>query len=42
MCNPAAKNTYGNNSEHHAFGQIERQAGDYAEDLAAAMLTSTL
>jgi arginine decarboxylase len=34
--------TYRNISEHHAFGQIEQQAGDYAEDLAAAMLASTL
>jgi len=29
-------------SEHHAFGQDEKQAGDYAEDLAAGMLASTL
>jgi len=39
---PAAKNAYGYISEHHSFGQTERQAGDYAEDLAAAMLASTL
>lgn len=39
---PTDKNTYGYISEHHAFGQTERQAGDYAEDLAAAMLASTL
>jgi arginine decarboxylase len=39
---PAEKNAYGYISEHHAFGQTERQAGDYAEDLAAAMLSSTL
>jgi arginine decarboxylase len=39
---PADKNAYGYISEHHAFGQTERQAGDYAEDLAAAMLASTL
>ena len=39
---PADKSSYGYISEHHAFGQTERQAGDYAEDLAAAMLASTL
>ncbi|MCX5832709.1 MAG: arginine decarboxylase, pyruvoyl-dependent [Deltaproteobacteria bacterium] len=39
---PTDKNTYGYISEHHSFGQTERQAGDYAEDLAAAMLASTL
>ncbi|MEA3470681.1 MAG: arginine decarboxylase, pyruvoyl-dependent, partial [Thermodesulfobacteriota bacterium] len=39
---PADKEAYGYISEHHAFGQTEREAGDYAEDLAAAMLASTL
>jgi arginine decarboxylase len=39
---PADRNTYGYISEHHAFGQTERVAGDYAEDLAATMLASTL
>jgi arginine decarboxylase len=39
---PADKRTYGYISEHHAFGQTEKQAGEYAEDLAAAMLASTL
>ena len=39
---PADKSVYGYISEHHAFGQTEKQAGDYAEDLAAAMLASTL
>jgi arginine decarboxylase len=29
-------------SEHHSFGQTEREAGDYAEDLAAQMLASTV
>ena len=29
-------------SEHHSFGQNERLAGDYAEDLAAEMLATTL
>ncbi len=39
---PADKNLYGYLSEHTAFGQTEKVAGDYAEDLAAAMLASTL
>jgi arginine decarboxylase len=39
---PTDKNAYGYLSEHHAFGQNEKEAGDYAEDLAAAMLASTL
>ncbi len=39
---PSDKRTYGYISEHHAFGQTSRHAGDYAEDLAAAMLASTL
>jgi len=39
---PTDKNAYGYISAHHSFGQAERQAGNYAEDLAAAMLASTL
>lgn len=39
---PASKKRYGYISEHHACGQTEKQAGDYAEDLAAAMPASTL
>lgn len=39
---PADKNSYGYLSEHHAHGETEKTAGDYAEDLAAAMLASTL
>src|SRR5512143_14391 len=39
---PADKDMYGYLSEHHAFGQTEEKAGDYAEDLAASMLASTL
>lgn len=34
--------TYGYLSEHHGFGMTEKKAGDYAEDLAATMLASTL
>jgi arginine decarboxylase len=39
---PADPDAYGYLSEHHSFGQNEKTAGDYAEDLAAAMLASTL
>lgn len=37
--NPA---NYGYLSEHHAFGQREKVAADYAEDLAASMLATIL
>jgi len=33
---------YGYLSEHHAFGQDQEEAGEYAEDLAAEMLATTL
>ena len=39
---PKEKNTYGYISEHHSFGQVAKTAGDYAEDLAASMLATTL
>ena len=39
---PADRNTYGSLSEHHSFGETEDQAGDYAEELAAEMLATTL
>ena len=39
---PADKTMYGYLSEHHSFGETERKAADYAEDLAASMLASTL
>jgi len=39
---PTDKKMYGYLSEHHAYGQTDSVAGDYAEDLAAAMLASTL
>ena len=39
---PNDKNLYGYLSEHHTYGQTEKVAGEYAEDLAAAMLASTL
>ena len=39
---PRDRDMHGYLAEHHAFGQKERQAGDYAEDLAAGMLANTL
>jgi len=39
---PSDRNTYGYLSEHHSFGESEDQAGDYAEELAAEMLATTL
>ncbi|HKZ49946.1 MAG TPA: arginine decarboxylase, pyruvoyl-dependent [Candidatus Nanoarchaeia archaeon] len=33
---------YGYLSEHHPFGETDERAGDYAEDLAAHMLATTL
>ena len=39
---PKEKNHYGYLSEHHSFGETHVQAGEYAEDLAATMLATTL
>ena len=39
---PADNNSYGYISEHHVFGETNKKAGEYAEDLAASMLASTL
>ncbi len=39
---PSGKNQYGYLSEHHSFGQTDETAGDYAEDLAATMLATTM
>jgi len=39
---PTDRKLYGYLSEHHAYGQSDSAAGDFAEDLAAAMLASTL
>ena len=39
---PADRSTYGYLSEHHSFGESEYQAGEYAEELAAEMLATTL
>ncbi len=39
---PNDSNHYGYLSEHHSFGQDEKEVGQYAEDLAADMLATTL
>jgi arginine decarboxylase len=39
---PKETNQFGYLSEHHAYGQNEQVAGDYAEDLAASMLATIL
>jgi len=39
---PSGKDNYGYISEHHSYGQPEDIAGDYAEDLAATMLATTM
>jgi arginine decarboxylase len=39
---PADETVYGYLSEHHPYGQTAEQSGEYAEDLAATMLATTL
>jgi arginine decarboxylase len=39
---PKDPSQYGYLSEHHSFGQTDKLAGDYAEDLAASMLATVL
>lgn len=39
---PADPSQYGYLSEHHSHGETDAKAGDYAEDLAAQMLATTL
>jgi arginine decarboxylase len=39
---PKEDTQYGYISEHHPFGESEKIAGDYAEDIAAQMLATTL
>ena len=39
---PADQDRHGYISEHHCFGRPDDVVGDYAEDLAATMLASTL
>jgi arginine decarboxylase len=42
LARPVDRKMYGYISEHHGFGMTKRESGDYAEDLAATMLASTL
>lgn len=42
IAQPKDPNRYGYLSEYESFGQTEKQAGDYAEDVAAQMLASSL
>jgi len=39
---PKNSNQYGYLSEHHGFGEKGEKTGEYAEDLAATMLATTL
>ena len=39
---PRDRRLFGYLSEHHSFGENEETAGDYAEELAAEMLATTL
>lgn len=39
---PSDRTGYGYLSEHHSFGETAQKAGEYAEDLAATMLATTL
>lgn len=39
---PADTTSYGYLSEHHPYGETDERAGEYAEDLAATMLATTL
>ena len=42
VAQPKDKSRYGYLSEYESFGQNEIQSGDYAEDIAAQMLASSL
>ncbi len=42
LAQPNDPNHYGYLAEHHAFGMEEKEAGEYAADLAADMLATTL
>lgn len=42
IARPQNKNHHGYLSEHHSFGQTEKVVGEYAQDLAATMLATTL
>jgi arginine decarboxylase len=42
VARPADPAMYGYLSEHHSYGETAKKAGEYAEDLAATMLATTL
>ena len=42
VATPADATQYGYLSEHHPYGETDEKAGEYAEDLAATMLATTL
>lgn len=42
MAIPSDPNSYGYLSEHHAYGATDEECGEYAEDIAAQMLATTL
>ena len=42
VAQPADQTQYGYLAEHHPFGETDEKAGEYAEDLAATMLATTL
>ncbi|HLC24464.1 MAG TPA: pyruvoyl-dependent arginine decarboxylase [Nitrosopumilaceae archaeon] len=42
IAEPRDNTRYGYLSEYHSFGETEKEAGDYAEDIAAQMLASSL
>lgn len=42
LAQPLERSQYGYISEHHGFGETAKKASDFAEDLAATMLGSTL
>lgn len=42
LAQPRDKKQYGYISEHHGFGETQQKTGDFAEDIAATMLASTL
>ena len=41
MAIPEDRGTHGYISEHHSYGETDKKAGDFAEDLAAQMLATT-
>lgn len=42
VAQPVDESAYGYLSEHHSFGETDDRAGEYAEDLAATMLATTV